>query len=255
MATNKTIPTKKSVDKFVKTTSETRQKEAAQLINSMSKISGKKPTMWGPSIIGFGSKHYKYESGREGDMPELSFSPRKNAITIYFMEGFNLYGKELDKLGKYKNSISCLYINKLEDINYSILEKMLKKSFSLNTKKISKPKTVEEYVNTIPKDAKKKFEQLRAFVKKTAPNAEEVLSYGILGYKVKKKLGSKGGHNWVYIAGWKDHLSMYPLPKDKKLLKLLEPYIKGKGTLWFELDKPLPNELIKKVIISNLVNN
>ncbi len=85
--------------------------------------------MWGPSIIGFGSQHYKYDSGREGDMPRLAFSPRKANLTVYF-NGFEKYTQELASLGKYKRSVSCLYINKLADIDFAVLRKMLEKSFA-----------------------------------------------------------------------------------------------------------------------------
>ncbi len=98
--------------------------------------------MWGPSIIGFGSQHYRYETGHEGDMPRLAFSPRKASITVYF-EGFDRYTHELTVLGKHKQSVSCLYINKLADIKLDILRKMLEQSFALSTKSSTKPTTVD----------------------------------------------------------------------------------------------------------------
>lgn len=90
--------------------------------------------MWGPSIIGFGTQHYKYDSGREGDMPRLAFSPRKASLTIYF-EGFDNYAQELKVLGKHKLSVACLYINKLTDINLDVLRTMLEKSFAAGSTK------------------------------------------------------------------------------------------------------------------------
>lgn len=95
MSSNKTFPTSESVDSFLESASDTRHAEAANLIVLMQGISGKEPHMWGPSLIGFGSKHYKYETGREGNMPDLAFSPRKACITIYFSEGFDRYAGEL----------------------------------------------------------------------------------------------------------------------------------------------------------------
>ncbi len=117
------------MESFLESVSDKRREEAHTLIAMMQKISGEKPHMWGPSIIGFGTMHYKYDSGREGDMPRLAFSPRKASLTVYF-EGFDGYAHELTVLGKHKHSVSCLYINKLADINLSILRKMLEKSFA-----------------------------------------------------------------------------------------------------------------------------
>lgn len=128
-----TQPTGIKVESFLESVSDKRREEARTLIAMMREISGEKPYMWGPSIVGFGSMHYRYETGREGDMPRLAFSPRKASITVYF-EGFDRYGEMLTKLGKHKHSVSCLYINKLADINLDILRKMLEQSFTLGTK-------------------------------------------------------------------------------------------------------------------------
>ncbi len=130
----KTQPTGVSVESFLQTVSAQRRKEAHVLIEMMQAISGEKPYMWGSSIIGFGSMHYKYDSGREGDMPLLAFSPRKASLTVYF-EGFDKYADELTILGKHKSSVSCLYINKLDDIKLDVLRVMLEKSFIKNSKK------------------------------------------------------------------------------------------------------------------------
>lgn len=129
----KTRPTGVSVDSFLETVSDKRREEAHALIDMMQKISGEKPYMWGPSIIGFGSEHYKYETGREGDVPRLAFSPRKVSITVYFDRGFDdSYAHELTALGKHRHSVSCLYINKLADIDLDILRAMLEKSCAVN---------------------------------------------------------------------------------------------------------------------------
>jgi hypothetical protein len=127
-----TKPTGVDIESFLETVSDKRRKEAHILISLMQKISGKKPYMWGPSIIGFGSQHFRYDTGREGDMPRLAFSPRKASLTVYF-EGFNSYSQELKRLGKHKHSVSCLYINKLDDINLDILRIMLQKSFTADS--------------------------------------------------------------------------------------------------------------------------
>ena len=246
MSENKTKPTDVSVDKFLSAVSEKRKLEARKLIALMQNISGSKPVMWGPSIIGFGSQHYKYDTGREGDMPQLAFSPRKSAITIYF-DSFEHYGGELKRLGKFRHSVACLYINKLEDIDINVLEKMLKKCFS-NSKAGLTPKTVESYVASIPDAAKENFDELRALVKNTIPQANEVISYGVIGYKIDDKRAK------VFISAWKDHLGVYPIPKDRALQLELAPFIKGKGTLWFSLNEELPKGLIKKVVKELITN-
>jgi hypothetical protein len=94
------------------------------------------PKMWGPSIIGFGKYHYKSErSSQEGDWPLTGFSPRKAGLSIYIMSGFKAYQKELKELGKFKHSVSCLYVNKLEDISLSVLKKMIKKDIEVMKKR------------------------------------------------------------------------------------------------------------------------
>lgn len=243
MAENKTAPTKISVDQFLSTVSEQRQQESRQIIKLMEEISGYKPAMWGPSIIGFGSMHYKYDSGREGDMPILGFSPRKATLTIYF-EGFDRYGELLKKLGKHKTSVACLYINKLEDVDQTILRQMLTESFEYNSNPPTKPTTVEEYLDQVPSSSRSQLDQLRQIVKAQLPDTQEVLSYNIIGYKIDDKRAR------VYISGWKDHVALYPTPKDVSLQAELKPYTKGKGTLRFPLDQPLPRDLIIQVVKS-----
>ena len=133
-----TLPTNVPVETFLETVSEKRRSEALELIDIMQKISGEKPYMWGPSIIGFGSLHFKYESGREGDVPILAFSPRKASLTVYFEKGFeDNYSEELSQLGKHRHTVSCLYINSLDDIKLDVLHKMLEKSFEFTTKQIN----------------------------------------------------------------------------------------------------------------------
>ncbi len=87
------------------------------------------PAMWGTSIVGFGSYHYKYESGREGDMPLVGFSPRKQNLTLYIMDGFEGYDRLLGKLGKHSTGKSCLYINKLEDVDLDVLRELVASSY------------------------------------------------------------------------------------------------------------------------------
>lgn len=127
MAEAKTKATKASVTAFIAAIAdEQKQKDARKLVRVMQKISGEKPKMWGPSIIGFGSYHYKYESGREGDMPIVGFSPRSTALTLYVMPGLDK--PLLDTLGKHKVGKGCLYIKRLSDVDEAVLEKIIRKA-------------------------------------------------------------------------------------------------------------------------------
>ena len=94
----------------------------------MEEITGTKPQMWGPSIVGFGTWRYKYASGREGDWPVAAFSPRKQDLTLYLTPGFEKYDELLDQLGKHKTGKSCLYIKRLSDIHVPTLKKLIKAS-------------------------------------------------------------------------------------------------------------------------------
>ena len=128
MAENKTKPTKVSVAGFIDTLDKSRQADAKALVGMMKAASGEQPKMWGPSIIGFGSYHYKYESGREGDMPLIAFSPRKSAHVLYGLTGSDDRKALLTKLGKHTTGKGCLYIKKLVDVDPQVLEAMMVKS-------------------------------------------------------------------------------------------------------------------------------
>ena len=124
---NKTRPTKSSVGAYVAAlTDPTRRSDAKVLVQLMQRASGEKPKMWGPSIVGFGSYHYKYESGREGDMPLIGFSPRKAASVLYGMLGSSGAEGLLGELGKHTTGKGCLYIKKLADVNTAVLERLIK---------------------------------------------------------------------------------------------------------------------------------
>lgn len=125
---NTTAPTDVPVEDFLATVSEKRRREAHVLIDMMREVSGEEPVMWGPSIIGFGTHHYRYASGREGDTGVLGFSPRKAAQTIYFVDGFDHQQDLLARLGKHRTSVACLYVNKLPDIDLDVLREMLTRS-------------------------------------------------------------------------------------------------------------------------------
>ena len=138
MAENKTKPTSLSVAAFIDAiTDKGRRSDAKALVKLMQKASGEKPKMWGPSIIGFGSYHYRYETGREGDMPVIAFSPRKAATVLYGMTGFSEAAALLAKLGKHTTGKGCLYIKKLADVDQQVLEALVAKS--LATKRAGRP--------------------------------------------------------------------------------------------------------------------
>jgi hypothetical protein len=129
MADNKTKPTKLSVAAFIDAlTDETKRADAKAVIKLMQRATGEKSAMWGPSIIGFGNHHYKYESGREGDMPLAGFSPRKAATVFYGVTGFSGSEALLAKLGKHTTGKGCLYIKKLADVDQRVLEALVVKS-------------------------------------------------------------------------------------------------------------------------------
>ena len=129
MAELKTKPTDQSAEAFLNgLTDENKRRDAFTILELMRKISQAEPKMWGASIIGFGDYHYKYASGREGDWFQIGFSPRKQDLTLYLIQGFKQYGDLLAKLGKFKTSKGCLYIRRLSDIDLPTLEVLIKKS-------------------------------------------------------------------------------------------------------------------------------
>jgi Domain of unknown function (DU1801) len=131
VATQKTKPTAASVDEFVKAVDHPRRREdCLTLIALMKKVTKCEPKMWGPSIIGFGDRHYRYESGCEGDTCIIGFSPRKDALALYLSCDLEQLRDTLDQLGKHKTGKGCLYIRKLEDVDESVLALLLKKAAS-----------------------------------------------------------------------------------------------------------------------------
>ncbi len=130
MAKNKTTETTESVTGFLnKVADETKRKDAFRIVEIMQAQTGFEPKMWGPSIVGFGTYHYKYESGHEGDAPLAGFSPRKDALVIYLSTSFDQREELLKQLGKHKIGKSCLYIKKLDDVDLNVLKKMILLSF------------------------------------------------------------------------------------------------------------------------------
>jgi hypothetical protein len=140
MAKNKTAETGNDVIEFIQSFADTEQKkeDSLALIALMQTVSGYEPKMWGPSIIGFGNYHYKYESGHEGDAPLIGFSPRKAAISLYVYTGLPEHEPLLKNLGKFKMGKACIYAKKLGDINEQPLKELIKTTIDFLVAKYNK---------------------------------------------------------------------------------------------------------------------
>jgi hypothetical protein len=124
-----TVPTKASVSGFLaKVKDPQKRADSKEIAAMMQQATGKRPVMWGPAIVGFGSYHYKYASGREGDMPIIGFSPRKQSLTLYIFREFEGSGPLLKKLGKFETSKACTYIKRLDDVDRPTLKKLIRES-------------------------------------------------------------------------------------------------------------------------------
>jgi hypothetical protein len=129
MAENKTQPTTASVTAFINAIEDPEQKkDARKVAGMMRKATGKRPKMWGPSMVGYGSYHYRYASGREGDFMITGFSPRKQALTLYIMPGYGKFDALMKNLGKFKTGKACLYIKRLSDVDEDVLQNLINKS-------------------------------------------------------------------------------------------------------------------------------
>ena len=129
MAELKTKPTSKSVTSFLnKVSDKERREDCFAVLEMMKEVTKEEPIMWGSSIVGFGRYLYKYESGREGEWPVASFSPRKGDLTIYLVPGFDIAPDLMEQLGKHKTGKSCLYIKRLADVDRKVLKKLIAES-------------------------------------------------------------------------------------------------------------------------------
>jgi hypothetical protein len=129
MAETKTKPTNVSVDAFLDAVQHPVRRADGKAVRAMmERVTGEPATMWGPSIIGFGSYHYRYASGHEGDSPRLGFSPRSANLVLY-VGGFPEYEALLARLGKHKSSKACLYLNKLADVDLGVLEEIARRTY------------------------------------------------------------------------------------------------------------------------------
>lgn len=127
MAENKTQRTRASVSGFLAGIQDPQTRaDCKVLVKMMQDASGEKPAMWGPSIVGFGSYHYRYASGREGDAPIVSFSPRRQNLTVYILARLERFGDLLRDLGNYKTGVGCLYIKRLDDVHLPTLRKLIR---------------------------------------------------------------------------------------------------------------------------------
>lgn len=135
MAENKTVKNNNSVEDFLNTVeNEQKRADSFRILEMMQEITGEEPKMWGASIIGFGEYHYRYDSGREGDAPLIGFSPRKQNLTLYIIDCDTdqedlVFQNLLQNLGKHKTSKVCLYINKLSDVDQTVLRKLVQHSY------------------------------------------------------------------------------------------------------------------------------
>lgn len=136
MARQKTRKNSASVEAYLQSVENpTRRDDSLAMLELMSDVTGEEARMWGSSIVGFGSYHYVYESGREGDAMLTGFSPRKQNLAIYIMPGFSAHGSLLEKLSKHKTGKSCLYVNTLADIDMKVLKKLVQRSVQQMRKK------------------------------------------------------------------------------------------------------------------------
>lgn len=136
MSENKTKPTGSSVANFLEAIADEKKRaESFILVELMREVTGEEPEMWGPSIVGFDSYHYVYESGREGDAPLTGFSPRARSFSLYIMAGFARHADLMAKLGKHKTGKACLYVYKLDDIDLDVLRQLVTLSVEYMRKK------------------------------------------------------------------------------------------------------------------------
>ena len=131
MAENKTRPTKVSAESYIAAiANEEQRNDARRLVALMRKVTGQEPRMWGPSIVGFGSYHYKYASGREGDSALTAFAPRGRELVVYIAESFEGRDALLARLGEHRTGKVCVYIRRLADVDLKVLEKLVTRSIA-----------------------------------------------------------------------------------------------------------------------------
>ncbi|KQR16335.1 DUF1801 domain-containing protein [Cellulomonas sp. Leaf334] len=131
---NKTVATDADVDAFLAAVEHpVRRRDALRLVELMSRVTGERPQLWGPSIVGFGSYHYSYASGRQGDAIAAGFSPRKASTTVYLADGVEAHADLLARLGPHTSSVSCVYIKDLDKVDLGVLEEAVRRSYAVVT--------------------------------------------------------------------------------------------------------------------------
>ncbi|QQL51290.1 DUF1801 domain-containing protein [Mucilaginibacter ginkgonis] len=135
MAKNKTTETAASVGDFIAAVADDLKRvDSQKLVSIFENVTGQPAKMWGAAIVGFGSYHYKYDSGHEGDAPLVAFSPRANAISLYLSSQFPTRGGLLQKLGKHKSAKACIYVKKLNDVDEGVLKEMIRDAYLYSEK-------------------------------------------------------------------------------------------------------------------------
>ena len=135
-AKNKTVKTVASPEDYIAAiTPDSRRADCETILAMMSELTGWEPKMWGPSIVGFGEYHYKYDSGREGDAMRIGFSSRAQSISVYIMPGYQDFSDALSRLGKHKIGKSCLYIKRVSDVDESVLREIMQKGLDIMAEK------------------------------------------------------------------------------------------------------------------------
>lgn len=142
----KTVPTGRSVEAFIAGVAPARQDDCRTLVRMMSEITGAEPKMWGPSIVGFGSYHYRYDSGREADWMLIGFSPRKADLTLYIMPGLSGHDGQLAALGRHRTGKSCLYIKRLADVDLGVLRDIMRESVDAMRKRYATAESAKHHV-------------------------------------------------------------------------------------------------------------
>jgi len=130
----KTVPTDADVEAFVAAVEHPiRRRDAERLLALFEEVTGQRPVMWGPSIVGFGSYHYRYASGREGDMAAAGFSPRKAATVLYVTDGAESYPELFERLGPHRRTVACVYVKNLDELDLDVLREIIKRSYDTVT--------------------------------------------------------------------------------------------------------------------------
>ncbi|WP_136314235.1 DUF1801 domain-containing protein [Actinomyces procaprae] len=250
-------PTHVPVNDFLSTVSTQRATEAHALITVMREVTGAVPVMWESGVIGFGSTPHGTSDTGKGAIPTVAFSPRKSAVAVYLCPAVLKDGYLMDRLGKHRVGKDCLYIAHLADVDAEVLRELITRSHwehvpPQRNRQGAVARThlraVTDYLASVPLAARPALDALRDLVRRTAPGVEEVISYGIIGYRIPGR--SKAAR--VFVSGWKDHVALYPLPSQEALRTELAPWVRGKGTLWFGLDEGLPTTLLERTVAALL---